>query len=163
MKVLSVISVIILSGVLFFSCSVSRKTIDNSISTYMPDDLELYNSILRLDSIFWESYNSCNMSLQSEFYSDNIEFYHDEGGLITSKQLILDATESSVCGHIRREPVKGSIEIYPINGFGAIEMGLHTFHRSSDMENISSRPGRYIIIWKQQGSEWKISRVISIH
>lgn len=95
---------------------------ETSISVYVPDDQELYKTIIGVDSIFWESYNSCNMDIQKTLYSENIKFYHDQSGLIASKQQILDATESSVCGQIRRP--------------------------------LSSRPGKFIIIWRQLGSEW---------
>jgi hypothetical protein len=33
------------------------------------------------------------MDKQSAIYGDSLEFYHDKGGLMTSKQGILDATE----------------------------------------------------------------------
>lgn len=163
MKKTTLLSVFTFSVILFASCSVTGNMSETTVSGYEPDDLELYKIIMNADSIFWESYNSCNMNTQEKIYSDNIEFYHDQSGLIATKQQILDATESSVCGQIRREPVEGSIEVYPINGYGAVEMGLHTFKRITDGESLSSRPGKFIIIWRQMGIEWSISRVISIH
>lgn len=163
MKKTTLLSIIALLAILVTSCSVSGKMSETKISGYVPDDQDLYKAIIGVDSIFWESYNSCNMDIQKKLYSENIEFYHDQSGLITTKQLILDATESSVCGQIRREPINGSIEVYPINGYGAVEMGLHIFKRVADGEPLSSRPGKFIIIWKQLGNEWSISRVISIH
>jgi hypothetical protein len=33
------------------------------------------------------------MDKQSAIYGDSLEFYHDKGGLMTSKQGILDATK----------------------------------------------------------------------
>jgi hypothetical protein len=42
-----------------------------------------------MDSTFFHAYNSCDMDKQSAIYGDSLEFYHDKGGLMTSKQGIL--------------------------------------------------------------------------
>ena len=63
---------------------------------------ELYQTVVKLDSAFFGAYNTCNMEKQADFYSDSIEFYHDKGGLTTSKQEILDATRKNICGKVTR-------------------------------------------------------------
>ena len=103
------------------------------------------------------------MELQASIYSDSIEFYHDQGGLTTSKQQILDATRRNICGKVTRELVKGSIEVYPINGYGAVEMGMHKFHNNTRKEDTPSLPGKFVIIWQHKNNSWKITRVISLH
>ncbi len=82
---------------------------------------------------------------------------------MTSKQDIIDATKKNICGKVTRELVKGSIEVYPINGYGAVEMGLHKFHNIREKENAPSNAGKFIIIWQNKNNEWKIKRVISLH
>jgi hypothetical protein len=72
------------------------------------------------------------MDKQSAIYGDSLEFYHDKGGLMTSKQGILDATKRNICGKVTRELVKGSIEVYPIKDYGAVEIGLHKFHNNQE-------------------------------
>ncbi len=145
------------------SCSTTKNT--NSLSNYKPDDQKLYDTIVHLDSIFFEAYNTCNVNLDrySAFFSDNIEFYHDQGGLMTFKQDIIDATKRNVCGKVTRELVKGSIEVYPINNYGAIEIGFHKFHNNIEKEGTPSKIGRFVIIWQNINNEWKITRVISLH
>ena len=133
------------------------------IKNYTPDSQELYDTIVHLDSIFFEAYNTCNLDKQAEFYSDSIEFYHDKGGLMTSKQDIIDATKRNICGKVTRELVNGSIEVYPIKDFGAVEMGLHKFHNNTEKEDKPSNAGKFIIIWQFKNNEWKIKRVISLH
>jgi hypothetical protein len=39
-----------------------------------------------MDGVFFDAYNSCNMDKQAEIYADTLEFYHDKGGLMTSKE-----------------------------------------------------------------------------
>lgn len=95
-------------------------------------------------------------------YSDTMEFYHDKGGLMTDKAQILADTKKYVCGNkVRRELVKGSIEVYSINNYGAVEMGLHRFHNG--VENSTAEPSKFIIFWQNTNNKWLIKRVVSLH
>ena len=125
-------------------------------------DTELYQTIVRMDSIYFDAYNTCDIDKQAEIYNENLEFYHDKGGLSTDKQGILESIEKNICGKVTRELVPGSIEVYPINGFGAVEMAMHKFHNKEE-PNAESKPSKFIVIWKQTGDSWKISRVVSLH
>lgn len=132
---------------------------------YKPDNQQLYDTIVQLDSLFFGAYNTCNINLDKYglFFSDNIEFYHDQGGLLTSKQDIIDATKKNICGKVTRELVKGSIEVYPIKNFGAVEIGLHKFHNNQEPVGTPSKIGRFVIVWENKHDEWKIKRVVSLH
>ena len=134
-------------------------------NNYKPGNQKLYDTIVYLDSLFFEAYNTCNLHLEKygSFFSDSIEFYHDKGGLVTNKQELIDATKRNVCGKVTRELVKGSIEVYPINNYGAIEMGLHKFHNNTEKVGTPSNVGKFVIIWQQKNNVWKITRVISLH
>ena len=123
---------------------------------------KLYQTIVTLDSTFFNAYNTCDMEKQAEFYSDSIEFYHDKGGLTTSKQQILEATKKNICGKVTRELVKGSIEVSPIPGYGAVEIGMHMFHNNQEKNQIP-HPSRFILIWRNTDGRWTITRVISLH
>ncbi|MFZ4056481.1 MAG: nuclear transport factor 2 family protein [Ferruginibacter sp.] len=146
------------------SCSSTKKTYSIT-KNYKPDDPQLYETIVKLDSIFFGAYNTCNSNLEKygSFFSENIEFYHDKGGLMTSKQELIDATKRNICGKVTRELVKGSIEVYPIKDFGAIEIGLHKFHNNQEPVGTPSNVGRFMIIWENKNNDWKISRVVSLH
>jgi ketosteroid isomerase-like protein len=122
----------------------------------------LYQTIAELDSIFFTAYNTCDLKRQAEFYSDSIEFYHDQGGLIRSKQLILQATEKNICGKVTRELVKGSIEVSPVHNYGAVEIGMHMFHNNQE-EGQVPHASRFVVIWRNMGDKWTIERVISLH
>jgi hypothetical protein len=147
------------------SCN-SQKNYDYAITkNYKPDDPELYKTIVNRDSVFFSLYNSCDRNLKEygDFYSEDIEFYHDKGGLMTSKKDIIEGTQKNVCGKVTRELVKGSIEVYPIKDFGALEIGLHKFHNNTEPENKESRAGRFMIFWKKENNDWKITKVVSLH
>jgi hypothetical protein len=97
------------------------------------------------------------------FYSDSIEFYHDKGGLSTSKQDVVEGTKKNICGKVTRELVKGSVEVYPIAGYGAVEMGLHMFHNNQEKQTDPPKVSKFIIFWQQINKEWKIKKVVSLH
>ena len=158
MRVLVVILFIAFSEVFITSCSTAKRDY-----VYKAADQKLYDTIVRLDAVFFNAYNTCNLDRQAEMYSDSVEFYHDYGGLMTSKNEIIDGTRKNVCGKVTRELVKGSIEVYPINNYGAIEMGLHKFHNNREPEGTPSPAGKFIIIWQHKNNEWKLARVVSLH
>ena len=123
---------------------------------------ELYNTIFKLDSAFFEAYNTCDINKQNDFYSDSIEFYHDKSGLETSKKTLLENTQKYICGKEKRELVKGSVEVSPIPGYGAVELGSHMFHNNQE-KNHTPRPSKFVIVWKYHNNKWTITKVISLH
>lgn len=123
---------------------------------------DLYKKIVQMDSIFFKAYNECNIALQEEIYSDSIEFYHDKGGLSTSKKDLIEATKKNICGKVTRELVKGSIEVSPIPGYGAVEIGQHMFHNKQEPDAVP-KPSKFVIIWRNKNNKWSITRVISLH
>jgi len=141
--------------------AISQTTMSEVRQSYKPDNQKLYDTIVYLDSLFFDAYNNCNIELQADFYAEDIEFYHDQGGLTTSKQEILESIRRNVCGKVNRELVKGSIEVYPIGTYGAIELGFHKFHNL--VEGTISRGGKFVVIWVNDAGKWKVSRVISLH
>lgn len=157
------LSLLILTVFITAGCSTRKKGNAEDLPAYKPDSQELYDQVVKLDSIFFNAYNSCDMDLQAKFFSDSIEFYHDKTGLSTSKKDLLEATKKNICGKVTRELVNGSIEVYPLKGFGAVEIGMHKFHNNTEKEGTPSHPGKFIIIWQQTGNDWKIKRVVSLH
>ena len=155
-------SAVAFCALLVLSMSVVKAQSDPKTNIYKPDSQELHDKIVELDSIFFHAYNTCDLDKQAAMYADSIEFYHDRGGLSTSKKEIMASIKNNICGKVTRELIKGSVEVYPIKGYGAVEMGWHRFHNNQE-PNAPSKPGKFIIIWKQTGEQWQISRVVSLH
>lgn len=129
---------------------------------YKPESMELYQEIMRMDSTWEDAYNHCKIDVQDQLLSDDIEFFHDQGGLLTSKKRLMDAYKNNICGKVTRELLKGSIEVYPIKDYGAVEMGYHRFHSINDT-GPNSKYARFVHIWKKENGMWKITRVVSLH
>ncbi len=125
-------------------------------------DSELYTTIARMDSIYFNAYNTCDMEKQAEIFDEDIEFYHDKGGFSKDKQALLESLEKNICGKVTRTLVDGSIEVHPIENFGAVEIAMHKFYNKEE-RNAKSKARKFIVIWKQIGDNWKISRVVSLH
>lgn len=161
---ISILTIITLA-LFLTSCTSTKNNVYRLTKNYKPDNQQLYTTIVQLDSSFFGAYNTCDANLDKygSFFSDHMEFYHDQGGLMTSKQDIIDATKRNICGKVTRELVKGSIEVYPIKDYGAVEIGLHKFHNNQQPAGTPSNVGRFTIIWKFENNEWKITRVISLH
>lgn len=124
-------------------------------------DLELYKEIASLDSILFTAFNTRDTVKFGSFFTKDLEFFHDKGGLTnydhTMNFMKNVAKENN---GLRRDLVKESLEVYPIPGYGAVEIGAHTF---CHIENGRSDCGtfKFVHIWKKIEGEWKISRVIS--
>ncbi len=140
----------------------SGNNSSNEIRAYEPVDKQLYNQILKKDLEFFEAYNNCDLDKQANMYADEIEFFHDKAGVMTSKKDILSSTKKYICGKVTRELVESSVEVYPINSYGAVEIGFHKFvnNQEPDAESI---PFKFIMIWSNKSGEWKIKKVISLH
>ena len=147
---------------ILITLSASLTTHAQDSYKYVPESKELYAKIVHMDSLLFNAYNSCDMETQAKIFSDNLEFYHDKGGLTTSKKDLLDAIKRNICGNVTRVLVPGSIEVYPIAGYGAVEIGLHRFINHQENNNLS-KPDKFICVWQQKGDAWQVTRVISLH
>lgn len=122
----------------------------------------LYDTIVALDARWEDAYNNCKLDVMEELISEDLEFYHDQGGLLTSKKLLNEALKNNICNKVTRELQKGSIEVYPIPGYGAVEMGLHGFHNKQE-PNSKPHFAKFVHLWKREKGKWQITRVISLH
>lgn len=148
-------------SILIFACNDTRHRDTNK--TYSPDSKELYNSIVHMDSVLFGAYNICDLQTMADCFSENIEFYHDKGGLMTNKDSIMAATKRNICGKVTRVLVKGSIEVYAIKGYGAVEMGQHYFINNQEPPTTHPSIGKFVHTWKNENGKWRLTRVISLH
>ena len=146
--------------VLFALC-ISAPVMAQPGSTSSKDSL--FRTIQMMDSIFFHAFNTCDTSKSKSLFTKDLEFYHDAGGLTN-----YDENLNSIryrCNNkakVRRELVKGTLEVYPIANYGAIEIGLHKFYytepgKSEQLDGTF----RFVHIWIHKNNDWKISRVIS--
>ena len=127
---------------------------------YTPRDTALYRTIVALDSALFASYNNCDLPKFRSFLDDNLEFYHDQTGLMTGASNVTDAIKNNICGKVQRDLVAGSLQVYPLNGYGAVEIGVHQF-RPPTAKPGSGGSAQFVQIWHNSNGVWKLTRVIS--
>jgi len=124
----------------------------------MKSQEELTRAITALDKQLFDAYNTCNIEKLGTLVTDDLEFYHDKTGLAVGKQPFLDAIKKNICGKVTRELIQGSLEVYPLHGYGAVEIGLHRFRHPGDSD---VGEAKFVQLWQYKDGAWKISRVIS--
>ena len=134
-----------------------------TISAQVDNSSELYKTIEKLDKELFDAYNTCtkNLDKHASFYSDDIEFFHDKGGLQTSKVELVESIKNNICGKVKRELVPGSLEVHKIPNYGVVVIGYHKFHNL--VEKSISDPAKFILFWKQNEDDWKLTKVVSLH
>jgi hypothetical protein len=126
-----------------------------------PTSKELYNTIAHLDSVMFAAFNRQDMATFKPMFTEDLEWFQDNGGLIPYKTVFENFGNTFKNENkLTRTLVKGSLEVHPIKGYGAIEIGAHQFHH---IENGKPEIGtfKFLMIWKETTEGWKISRVVS--
>jgi ketosteroid isomerase-like protein len=141
--------------VLVLLCAISSPA--QSQAPAAPDDL--FKTIQALDSKFFDAYNRCDLTTLSSLIADDLEFYHDKTGLALGRQALLDGIKNNICNKVTRELVAGTLEVYPIANYGAVEIGVHRFHHPGQPDNLGE--AKFVHLWQNKDGNWKITRVIS--
>ena len=131
---------------------------------------KLTATILHLDSAFWNAYNNCDSAHFKDFFTDDVEFYHDKGGVTTDAKSLIEALNKNICGnansHLRREAIAGTVKIFPMqNGdqiYGAIISGQHGFYiTEKGKPEYRSGDADFTQLWVLKDGVWKMSRILS--
>jgi hypothetical protein len=126
--------------------------------------------ILTADSLFWEAYNKCDVAGMSQFFTSDVEFYHDRGGLTQGLENFVAALKKGLCGNdesrLRREAVRESVSVFPMQNAGAVYAaiisGQHVFYIvEKGKEPRLDGKARFTHLWLLDESGWKMSRVLS--
>ena len=126
------------------------------------DQSGLFGEIQALDATFFGAYNRCDLELISSLVADDLEFYDDRDGLEVSRQTLLDDLEKYICGKANRELVPGTLEVHPIPGYGALEIGAHRFcDASSSACPSDSSISKFVHIWRKKDGAWELIRAVS--
>src|SRR5271155_4471921 len=135
---------------------------DQTAAPPTPEQL-LFNEISHMDTVLFDAFNHRDLEKMKTLFTSDLEFYHDKIG-VANYQQNMDMYKQNFANptSVRRELVEGSLEVYPIKDFGAVEIGLHRFYSSTygQREKLTAT-AKFIHVWKKTNGEWKIARVIS--
>ena len=164
--------------ILTFSCKEEQpKPVDTEqihgrleITNHDSEKSELFYLLKAKDSLMFElSYNQLDTSILEELATDDIEFYHDQGGATYTKQDFIEGLKGlgNLSYKARRELVKGSTEVFPMhkNGelYAAILKGEHAFYAKepNDKPEYLTSTAKYTTLWVLVDGQWKMSRIYS--
>ena len=148
-----------LLSLLLLSTTILQANAQSPKSMALPD--ELVRTVTSLDSALFEAYNQCDLEKFGTFFIDDVEFYHDQGGVTLGRQNLTESVKKNICGKVRRELVPETLEVYPMRGYGAVEMGVHRFHQPKVDSNKPVGEAKFVHLWQNKEGVWRITRVIS--
>jgi Domain of unknown function (DUF4440) len=119
----------------------------------------LFQTIQSLDAKLFDAYNHCDLKVMASLVSEDLEFYHDKTGLARGRQSFLDSIQKNICGKVTRELVPGTLQVYPLANYGAVEICTHRFHHPGQQNDIGE--AQSIMLWRNNRNAWQITRVIS--
>ncbi len=144
-------------------CAVAQSTPALPATQKLPmKQEELFETISQLDHQVFDAIDRCDMQTEASLWTDDAEFYHDIGGLSVGRKKIVEDIKNNLCGKVKRELVPGTLEVYPLGDYGAVEIGVHRFLHPYEQDYGVVGEAKFIHIWQFKDGKWKISRVISI-
>jgi hypothetical protein len=149
---------VLLLSIFIYSSALAQNQIQKSAAITKN---ELFNKIANLDSLLFAAYNSKNLDLMKNYFTSDLEWYQDNGGLIGFEKVFENFNSIFNRDYdLKRSLIKESLEVHLIEGYGAIEIGMHQFKH---IENGKLEIGtfKFLMIWKNDNENWKISRVVS--
>jgi len=132
---------------------------------------ELADEIAAADkALFASVFDTCDTATLARMVTDDFEMYHDKGGLTSTSGAQFVKAIEGMCARqktgedyrSRRELVAATLKVYPLNNYGAIEVGEHRFYKLT--------PGKpeqlveialFTQVWKKDAGGWKLARVLS--
>src|ERR1700686_1470068 len=59
---------------------------------------ELDRAVTALDAALFDAYNRCDLEKFASFIADDVEFYHDQGGVTFGRAALTDSVKKNICG-----------------------------------------------------------------
>jgi hypothetical protein len=124
----------------------------------------LFEELARMDSILFDaSFASCDAAKANAIFADDVEFYHDKAGFAAGEQVRENTRRlTASCPGARgvtRTIVPGTLRVYPIEGYGAVQVGVHRF---DERGAATSTLAQFVHLWRFHDGQWRLARVLSL-
>ena len=143
--------------------SIAANAAETTVTTRAPPDdpAALRDLVASLDREMFDAYNAHAIDRLMPYFAADLEFFHDTGGLSNFAQTRTGLTGVFANNHdIRRTLVPGSLEVYPIKNYGAIEIGAHEFcHTENGKPDCGTF--KFVQVWRYADARWTVARVVS--
>jgi hypothetical protein len=127
-------------------------------------------SLRQFDSEYWKAFNACEVQKQTKMNAEDLEFYHDIGGVMRGRASFAETTAKNICGRsdwrLRRAEVPGTVKLYPLRRdgeiYGAVISGEHYFyHTNKGHPETLEGKARFTHTLLLKDGEWQVARVLS--
>jgi hypothetical protein len=123
-----------------------------------PRSERLYDELAAMDrELFDVAFVACDQAKFRSLFTEGAEFYHDRDGARYGD----DVTRLNGCPRdegVKRALVEGSLEVYPIKDFGAVQVGRHIFTKVGEE---GATIAQFVHLWKHSDGQWRLARVLS--
>ncbi len=132
---------------------------------------ELHDEIAAMDRMLFAAvFDTCDIATLATLVTDDFEFFHDKDGHSSRSgaqfvKAIEGTCERQKTGEdyrARRELESGSMHVYPLNNYGAIQVGRNRFYQllPGEPERLVE-VSQFTNLWKKDATGWKLARVLS--
>jgi len=152
---------LLLIGAIYLSAFASAQVTNDS----------LIAEAVKTDSLFWDGYNRCDIARMMHYIPEDLEFYHDKGGITMGDSAFEMSIKNGLCSdqgkfRLRRAVVAGSEKPYPMmkdgKVYGVLMAGKHLFYLSQNGgKEHADGLAQYADLWLLRDGEWKLARVFS--
>jgi len=123
-----------------------------------PRSGRLYDELAAMDrELFAAAFVDCDQAKFRSLFTEDAEFYHDLDGAKTGNAV----TTLGDCPRdrgVRRVLVEGSLEVWPVKDYGAIQTGRHMFVTVGQEE---AGIAKFVHLWRHSDGQWRLARVLS--
>ncbi|MDR3688052.1 MAG: nuclear transport factor 2 family protein [Fimbriimonas sp.] len=123
----------------------------------------LFATIAEEDGRLFDAFDARDLAGVSNFFSKNLEFYHDKDGLIGYRKMVDSFRRHfAETTKVKRVLDPESLEVSPVRGYGAIESGIHRFYSQEPGKDwVLSATAKFVNVWKNDHGKWRIFRACS--
>ena len=126
-------------------------------------------AVVKADAaLFAAVFDRCDADAVGAMLDEDFRFVHDKDGESSRAQFL--ANLKGHCARVktgedfpaRRELVTDSLEVWPIDKYGALEIGVHRFYaRVPGKPETLTETGNFMILWKNVAGKWLMTESIS--
>lgn len=124
----------------------------------------LFEELARMDQVLFNAtFVDCDAGRVNAIFTDDVEFYHDQTGLAVGEEVRANTrrlTQSCPADQgVTRTLLPGTLRVYPIEGYGAVQIGVHRF---DERGSATSTLTKFVHVWHDRDGEWRLARVLSL-
>src|SRR5262245_28725507 len=153
----------LLCAMLVWSAAAQRAS-----TAEIPTGQQLVDVITELDRKLETAYSTCDLDTFLSMMAPDVENYHDEVGRVVGREGAKKILVEGVCELLkngiqpRNELIAGSLEVYRMANFGALEFAGYTFwlRRPGEQEAKVSTL-RTMTLWERRDGVWMVARHVT--